>query len=318
MRAVVIGGTGHIGTYLVPALVELGYEVISVMRGQRQPYIPHAAWTTVRRIEADREAEDKAGTFAGRIVDLRPDIVIDLISFTEDSARQMVEALRGKVHHYLHCGTIWVFGHSTHVPATEDLPKRPFGEYGIQKAAIEDYLLGEARRTGFPATILRSGHIVGPGYVPLTPAGTFNPAVFTTLARGEELAIPNLGMETVHHVHASDLAQGFLRMMAARSVSIGECFHIVSPSAITLRGYAEAVSGWFGREPKLAFVPFPTWRTGVSQAEADAAWDHIAHSPNASIAKAQRLLGYQPRYTSLQAVFESVQWLIANGIVHTA
>jgi len=36
----------------------------------------------------------------------------------------------------------------------------------------------------------------------------------------------------------------------------------------------------------------------------------IAHRPNCSIEKAQRLLGCQPRYSSLQAVYESVQWLI--------
>ena len=44
MRVVVIGGTGHIGTYLVPKLVETGYQVISVSRQQREPYQPHAAW----------------------------------------------------------------------------------------------------------------------------------------------------------------------------------------------------------------------------------------------------------------------------------
>jgi nucleoside-diphosphate-sugar epimerase len=47
-------------------------------------------------------------------------------------------------------------------------------------------------------------------------------------------------------------------------------------------------------------------------------WDHIAHSPNCSIAKARTLLGYEPRYTSLQAVREAVDWLIEQGIVHAA
>ena len=49
--------------------------------------------------------------------------------------------------------------------------------------------------------------------------------------------------------------------------------------------------------------------------EAAATWDHIAHSPNCSIAKASRLLGYQPRYTSLEAVQESVAWLIEHQVV---
>ncbi|HEX4215236.1 MAG TPA: NAD-dependent epimerase/dehydratase family protein, partial [Candidatus Dormibacteraeota bacterium] len=41
MRVVVIGGRGHIGTYLVPRLVERGHEVVNVSRGERQPYLPH-------------------------------------------------------------------------------------------------------------------------------------------------------------------------------------------------------------------------------------------------------------------------------------
>jgi nucleoside-diphosphate-sugar epimerase len=96
MRIVVIGGAGHIGTYLIPMLVERGHEVINITRGQSQPYLPHAAWNSVQQVVADREAEDKAGTFAGRVRDLRPDVVMDMICFTESSARQLVEALRGQ------------------------------------------------------------------------------------------------------------------------------------------------------------------------------------------------------------------------------
>jgi nucleoside-diphosphate-sugar epimerase len=44
-------------------------------------------------------------------------------------------------------------------------------------------------------------------------------------------------------------------------------------------------------------------------------WDHIAHSPNCSIAKARKLLGYEPRYSSLEAVRESLDWLIEQRIV---
>ena len=61
MRVVIIGGAGHVGTYLVPRLVEAGHEVINISRGQRGPYQPHAAWKSVRQVVADREAEDKAG-----------------------------------------------------------------------------------------------------------------------------------------------------------------------------------------------------------------------------------------------------------------
>jgi nucleoside-diphosphate-sugar epimerase len=310
MRVVIIGGSGHVGTYLVPRLVEAGHEVINLSRGEREPYQPHGAWRSVEQVKIDRVEEEKAGTFGQRVRNLKPDVVIDMICFKPESAQHLVEALRGEVQHFLSCGTIWVHGPSVQVPSTEEQPRRPFGEYGIQKAAIEAYLLNESRRNGFPATILHPGHIVGPGWVPLNPAGHFNPQVFAQLARGEEVALPNLGMETIHHVHADDVAQAFMQALANWSGTVGESFHVVSPAALSLRGYAESMAAWFGQPANLRFVPWDEWRAAVSEEEAQATWDHIAHSPNCSIAKAQRLLNYQPRYSSLQAVYEAVNWLI--------
>jgi nucleoside-diphosphate-sugar epimerase len=313
MRIVLLGGTGHIGTYLVPRLVAAGHEVFVIARGEQEPYQLHATWQSVQRLKIDRAAAEKTGEFGRQIASLEADVVIDLICFTLSSATQLVEALRGKVQHFLHCGTIWVHGPSVIVPTSEEQPRRPFGEYGIQKAAIEAYLLREARLYGFPATILHPGHIVGPGWHPLTPAGHFNPTVFSQLARGDELTLPNLGLETVHHVHADDVAHAFYQAMINRSASLGESFHVVSPGAITLRGYAEQVSGWFGKKAQLRFLPWDQWKETVSKEEASSTWDHIAHSPNCSIGKAQRLIDYRPRYTSLEAVAEAVERLGVGG-----
>jgi nucleoside-diphosphate-sugar epimerase len=317
VRVVVIGGTGHIGGYLVPRLVRAGHEVIAVARGEREPYHHDAAWQRAQRLRADREAEDAAGTFGTRIADLNADAVVDLVCFSVDSARRLAEALHGRTGLLLHCGTIWVHGPLAQVPVTEDAPREPFGEYGIAKSAIESYLLAQARRDGTPATVLHPGHIVGPGWPPCNPAGNFDLEVFGAIARGEEVALPNFGLETLHHVHADDVAQAFELALNRRSAAVGEGFHVVSSQALTLRGYAEAVAGWFGAEPKLRFEPFDTWAGGVDPAVAQTSWEHIAHSPNMSIDKAGTLLGYAPRYSSLQAVRESLAWLIAEGRLDT-
>ncbi|SEE73421.1 NAD-dependent epimerase/dehydratase family protein [Ruania alba] len=317
-RVVVIGGSGHVGTYLVPRLVEAGHQVVSVSRGRAVPYTPHAAWGRVEQVVLDRDATERDGTFGTAIAALEPDVVVDLICFTPDSARELVEALRGRVQHLVHCGTIWVYGHNATVPATEDQPLNPFGSYGTQKAAIETYLLEEARRTGFPTTVVRPGHICGPGWVPLNPAGHFDPGVFSLIARGEELVLPNLGLETVHHVHADDVAQIVERAIAGWGAAVGEAFNAVSPQAVNLRGYAEHMSRWFGHEPRLAFQPFEQWRTTQDPGDADATLDHISRSPSHSIEKARRLLGHVPRYSSFAAVEEAVARLIADGRVQRA
>src|SRR5918994_965949 len=299
MRVVVIGGSGHVGTFLVPRLVEAGHEGVSISRGQREPYQVHPAWQSVEQVTLDREAEEAEGTFGERILGLEPDVVVDMICFTPESARQLVEALRGRISHFLHCGTIWVHGHSTKVPTTEDQARRPFGEYGIQKAKIEAYLLDEARRGGFPATVLHPGHIVGPGWAPVKPAGNFDLTVFERLARGEELAFPNLGMETVHHVHADDVAQAFMRSLDSWSVAVGESFHVVSPAALTLRGYAEAVAGWFEAPARLRFLPWEEWRGGGGAGGGGRASGDICPSPQSRNPQAPRPPGPRPRPRSL-------------------
>jgi nucleoside-diphosphate-sugar epimerase len=314
-HVVVLGGTGHIGGYLVPRLVSAGHKVTVLTRGKAAPYRSDGAWSAVTTVVADRDEEERAGTFGARVRDLEPDVVIDLICFTLDSARHLVDALAGRVRHFLHCGTIWVHGPSVEVPTTEEAPRRPFGDYGVQKAAIEEYLLDRAHRHGFPVTVLHPGHISGPGWVPINPAGNLDLDVYRRLAGGEQVTLPNLGLETLHHVHADDVAQSFTAAMANRSVAVGESFHVVSPAALTLRGYAESVAGWYGREADLAFLPFEEWRGTVEPGVSGATWDHIAHSPNCSIAKATRLLDYRPRYSSLQTVREALEWLAARGDV---
>ncbi|HQE91194.1 MAG TPA: NAD-dependent epimerase/dehydratase family protein [Anaerolineae bacterium] len=316
MRVVVIGGTGHVGTYLVPRLVEAGHAVVVVSRGEREPYSAGGAWQAVQQVTLDRAAEERAGTFGQKVRALEPDAVIDMICFTLESAQHLVEALRGHVQHFLHCSTVWVHGYTTTVPVTEDAPRHPIGAYGVQKAAIEAYLHTEARSNGFPETCILPGHIVGPGWVPLNPQANFNPQVYAQLAHGEEVTLPNQGQELLHHVHADDVAQLFMKALANWNAAVGESFHAVSPAALTLRGYAEAVAAWFGQPAHLTFLPFVEWKMTVAEEDADATAGHLEHNPNCySIVKSRRLLDYQPRYSSLQATYEAVQRLMADGVV---
>ncbi|MGE8062482.1 NAD-dependent epimerase/dehydratase family protein [Pseudomonas sp. NPDC089547] len=313
-RVVVIGGSGHIGSYLIPALVDQGNEVISISRGVSERYHGlQSTWDRVTHLSIDRVAEEKSGTFGKRVADLNPDIVVDLISFDLPSTQGLVEALRGKVEHFLHCSSVWVHGHLECVPAKETAVMNPYGEYGVNKAAIETWLLQDARRNGFPATIFRPGHIVGPGWLPISPYGNFDAQVFTLMAAGKEITLPNFGLETLHHVHAADVVQFILLAIANRASAVGESFNVVSEQALTLRGYAEAIFRWFGHEPQLALLPFDEWKKKQSASQAHHAWEHISRSHSFSIEKAQQRVGYRPRYSSLEAIKESVIAAITAG-----
>ncbi len=80
-----------------------------------------------------------------------------------------------------------------------------------------------------------------------------------------------------------------------------------------------SVARWFGREANLRFLPWNEWKAleQFSEKEVAQTWGHIVRSPNFSCAKAERLLDYRPRYTSFQAAYEAVTWLVDQEVVKT-
>jgi nucleoside-diphosphate-sugar epimerase len=319
MRIVVIGGSGHIGTFLVPRLVRAGHEVISISRGQRSSYADDPAWQQVRLVTADREAEDRDGTFGDRVAGLQPDVVVDLICFTLDSAAALVERLRGRAQHLLHCGSIWRAGPSQRFPITEDNAAPPFGEYGIAKAAIAEMLRDETRSGGLLTTSLHPGHIVGPGWHPIGPLGNNDPEVWRTLSAGEPLDIPGIGAEFMHHVHADDVAHAFEAAIDHREAAAGEDFTVVAPTALNVRGYAHIGASWFGQTADLRSITWDRFRsTNPDPDAAQASWEHLVRNHCFSIDKARRLLDYTPRYQPEEAALESVRWLIDHDHLDVA
>lgn len=313
MRIVVIGGTGHIGTFLVPRLVRAGHEVVSVSRGTRSAYAPSPEWEQVRQVAADRQREDRDGTFGDRVVGLRPDVVVDLVCFTLESATALVERVRGEIGHLLHCGSVWRYGPSHAVPVSAATGTPPIGEYGIEKDRIARMLKEETASGGLVTTSLHPGHIVGPGWAPINPLGNLDPTPWRALSAGEPLQVPGLGAEMLHHVHADDVAQAFELAVHRRDEAAGEDVDVVSPAAVTVRGYAHEAAGWFGRTARLESVTWSEFRRTTTADHAEASWDHLLRSHCVSIEKATALLGYAPAYGSMEAVLESVRWLVDHG-----
>ena len=318
MRTVVIGATGHIGTFLVPRLVRAGHEVVVISRGTSTPYADQPEWRQVERIVADREQEDRDGTFGERIAGLRADAVVDLVCFTLDSATALVEALRGSATHLVHCGSIWRAGVSHELPITEGDSTPPFGEYGVQKDAIARMLKEETASGGVVTTSLHPGHISGPGWVPIGPLGNLDTTVLTRLSAGVPLEVPGLGAETMAHVHADDVAQAFQLAVEHRDAAAGEDFFVTAPTALTVRGYATLVASWSGREARLDPVSWDRFRETTTPEHADASWQHLSRSQVFSVEKARRLLGYEPAYTASETVLDAVRWLVDHGRVEMA
>ncbi|MCX5661412.1 MAG: NAD-dependent epimerase/dehydratase family protein [Planctomycetota bacterium] len=318
MRVLVIGGTGHIGSYLIPRLVQEGHDVSVVARHPRPQYTdPRLGWPLVRWVVADRIAEERDDTWAKRMQGMDVDAVIDLLCYTPEQNQVMYGAFRSRVSHFIHCGTVWAYGPPDRVPYEESFPRRPITDYGRNKARIEAFLHLKHRHEGFPVSIVHPGHISGRRWLPIDPQGSRDGVgVYERLASGREVYLPDQGAATIHHVHGDDVAQLIQCALDNPRPAMGESFSAVAPYALSLVGCCRAVAAMFGSKPNLKFIPLSEMSRHVGERSAGIIAEHVTHTPCASIAKAQRLLGYAPRYTTEQIYAECLEhWLESGQLV---
>lgn len=176
MKVLAIGATGFIGRHVVPLLVEQGIEVVVLHRGETDADFPDG----VRRIRGNRNCLEDAKAELDRFA---PDVVLDAILYSEQQAREMVQAFRGNAGRVVALSSADVYrnydgfrGKSTAqpdpVPLAEDAPLRdtryPYRGCGLpfehaddyEKILVEQVLLAEP---DLPATLLRLPAVYGPG-----------------------------------------------------------------------------------------------------------------------------------------------------------
>jgi nucleoside-diphosphate-sugar epimerase len=177
MTILAIGATGFIGPHVVRQLVQQGHTVTVFHRGTTDADLPDA----VRHLHGDRNAlPDHADAFR----QIAPDVVIDLVPYTEAQARQSVGVFRGIAERLVGLSSSDVYrnydgwrGASDHdpdpAPLAEDAPLRdelyPYRGYdGIDFEYADDYdkLLVERAvmgADGLAGTVLRLPAVYGPG-----------------------------------------------------------------------------------------------------------------------------------------------------------
>ncbi len=315
MRILVVGGTGHIGSYLVPRLLMGGHQVMVLARNPVPQHAdPRLLWGSVEWIVADREQEERDGCWEARMRAVEAEVVVDITAQTPSQCQSMYRAFNGRLQHYLFTGTIWAYGPCERIPYEEHFPRKPICSYGCQNAASEAWLLRQYRTDGFPATIIHPGHISGRRWLPIDPQGSRNGiGVYRKLATGQPVQLADNGLATLHHVHADDLAQLYEAAILNRERALGEAFNGVAPYAMSLLGCTRACAAFFGREAMVEFVPLAKMADFEGAESATIIASHAIMSPCCSIEKGRRLLDYRPRYTTERIYAECIEYLLECG-----
>ena len=177
MRVLIIGGTGFIGVHVLHQLLEEGHDVALFQRGQTRTELSFP----VHHIYGDRK---ELPTFASDFRGFAPDVVLDMIPFTEQDALSLMSTFRGTARRVVAISSMDVYrayglfrrsevGKPEPMPFDEDAPLRsslfPYRSlaqsagdilYNYEKILVERIVLNDDELSG---TVLRLPCVYGAG-----------------------------------------------------------------------------------------------------------------------------------------------------------
>lgn len=304
MRAVVIGGTGHIGSFLTPQLVKAGWEVTVVSSGRRavdrDAFPPTVGFV---KLIYDRMLTD--GSFRDLLADQRPDAVVDILQ--ADASGVFSTCREAGIGHLVLCGSLWMLGRPKVVPAPEVKQTAcPFDGYRRRYAQLLAVMEKSDKETLAVSAVLPP-NICGPGKIPLEGKGGRSIEVHREHQRGIEVRLPFPGTNLIGPCDAEDVARGFTCALSNREASAGEIFNVGSAYALTAEQFISTYADVYGTAIPIRYVDPTTFARDVLP-ELGANYHFLEHMcPD--ISKISSRLGYHPQYTPEEAMERAVKWM---------
>jgi len=218
MKILVTGGAGFIGSNVVDAYIEKGYEVIVVddlSSGKKENLNKKAKFYNLdicdKALEEvfNKEGIDIVNHHAAQ-VDVRKSIAdpaFDARINIEGSLNILENCRKYKIKKIIFASSGGViYGECGNLPPNEDSPISPLSPYGVSKYAMECYLSTYEKIYGLKYTALRYGNVYGPRQDPYGEAGVV--AIFSgKMLNNEEVNIFGDGEQVRDYVYVRDVVK---------------------------------------------------------------------------------------------------------------
>ena len=228
----VLGGTGFVSGTVARAAVDAGHTVWIITRGSKPA---PAGVTALAADRHDREAFSRAVDEAIAGAGGQIDLVVDVIAFTPEDARQDLEAFAGRVGRLVLVSTDFVYDPKRRrFPQSEsDADYLASGYGGLKREA--ERVLEAAGADAVPWVVVRPGHIYGPGSLLgcLPPVGR-DADLIGRVRRGDAVELVGGGHYLQQPVFAPDLARVILELGGAQGDRTSDPEERVAPSGAVL------------------------------------------------------------------------------------
>lgn len=315
-RYLVTGGAGFLGINVVRSLLARGHRVTSLdIADFTYPERPRI--TEIKGDIRDRATVDRAMQGVDIVIHTAAALPLykaeDIYSTDIDGLRNVLQsALDQGVPRVVHISSTAVYGIPDHHPLYETDQLHGVGPYGEAKVEAES-ICAQFRTRGLCVPIIRPKSFVGPERL-----GVF--ALFYDWAKdGKNFPVLGSGQNRYQLLDVEDLCDAIYLTCTLPCETVDDVFNIGAKEFTTLREDYQAVLDYAGFGKQIVSIPAkPAILTLRALEKVHLSplykwvYETVTEDSFVSIDKAERVLGYAPKYSNKQALIRNYQWYLEN------
>jgi nucleoside-diphosphate-sugar epimerase len=316
MKFLITGGSGFLGINLTRHLLNRGHQVVCYDIADFD-YPERSNITFVKADIRDRAALDKAMPGVGIVVHTAA--ALPLYSkediYTTDivgTRNVLASAFEAGVKRFVHVSSTAVYGIPDHHPLLEDDKLQGVGPYGEAKIEAERICL-EFRARDMCVPIIRPKSFIGPERL-----GVFA-MLYDWASNGHGFPVLGDGKNPYQYLDVEDLCQAIYLCCTLDEKIVNDTFNVGAKVFGAMGEDFQAVLDYAGFGKKIK--PFPAepmiWVLRVLEAFKLSplykwVYETMSKESFVSIEKAERVLGYKPKYSNKDALIRNYQWYLDN------
>ena len=317
MKFLITGGSGFLGINLVRHLLKKGHQVVSLdLLGFDYPDVKKDVELFRGDIRDKRFLED-----AFREIDIVVHTAAalplykkeDIFSTDIDGTRNVLQAAKiNNVKRVIHVSSTAVYGIPDHHPLYEDDKLIGVGPYGEAKILAEEECL-KYRKEGMVVPILRPKSFIGPERL-----GVFH-LLYDWAKDGKNFPMIGSGKNRYQLLDVEDLCEAIYLTATLDAAIVNDTFNIGAKEFKTMKEDYQVVLDKAGFGKKIIGLPEAPVIFILRALEAMKlsplykwVYETAGKDSFVSIEKAEKILGYKPKYSNQDALLRNYDWYVAN------